>query len=144
MRETAVPHPNGGGLVNPRADVHPEAFIGQGTRVHAFAYIEGGVVIGMNCVVKPHAFICTGVTIHDHVFIGPGAVFTNDRYPRANQPFDVEPTIVHSLASIGAGAVILPGLTIGERAIVGAGAVVTKHVSPDETWKGNPARSRSD
>lgn len=141
MRDEAIEW-EGGALVNPNADVHPNATIGKGTRVHAFAYIEGDVTIGEGCVIKPHAFICAGVRIGDSVFIGPGVVFTNDKEPRANNPeFQPERTFVGNHARIGANATILPGLTIGVGALIGAGAVVTRNVPPNETVYGNPAKN---
>lgn len=123
--------------------------IGADTWVGPFVEIQKGVRVGARCKVQSHTFICEGVTIEDEVFVGHGVVFTNDRKPRATSPngdlltddeWTLETTIVRRRASIGSGAVILPGLSIGEEAVIGAGAVVTKNV-PDRTIvKGSPAR----
>jgi UDP-2-acetamido-3-amino-2,3-dideoxy-glucuronate N-acetyltransferase len=144
-------------FVHDRALVESDS-IGPGTRIWAFAhvmagavigadcnvcdhtYIEGGVVIGDRVTLKSGVFLWDGVYVEDDVFIGPQATFTNDAMPRSRQPFTLGRTTIRAGASIGAGAVILPGLTIGERAMVGAGAVVTKDVPPDVVVVGNPAR----
>ena len=123
--------------------------IGNGTRVGAFVEIQRNAVIGARCKISSHTFICEGVTIEDECFIGHNVVFINDRYPAAVNPdgslqaaadWKVIPTHVCRRASIGSGAVILCGVTIGEGAIVGAGSVVTKDVPPGATVAGNPAR----
>lgn len=123
--------------------------IGDGTRIGTFVEVTRGAVIGARCKISSHTFICGGVTIEDEVFIGHGVMFTNDLYPRATNE-DGSPqteadwtlleTRVCRRASIGSSAVILPGLTIGEGAIVGAGSVVTRDVPAFSTVKGNPAR----
>ena len=123
--------------------------IGDGTRIGSFVEIQRGASVGRNCKVSSHTFICEGVRIEDEVFIGHGVQFINDKYPRATSgegrlqtasDWKVEPTHVGRGASIGTGATILGGLTIGERAQIGAGAVVTRDVPPDATVAGNPAR----
>ena len=122
--------------------------IGDGTKIGPFVEIQRGAVVGARCKISSHSFICTGVTIEDDVFVGHGAIFTNDRYPRATADgrlqteadWRVVPTLVKRGASIGSGAVILCGVTIGERAMIGAGAVVTRDVPPDATAAGTPAR----
>ena len=115
--------------------------IGRDCKIESFVYMEEGVTIGDRCKVKPGANIPTGVTIEDDVFVGPYATFTNDKRPRVGGSWQMRPTIVCKGASIGARALILPGLRIGRNALVGAGAVVTKDV-PDETVVvGNPAKS---
>ena len=114
--------------------------IGDNTKIDAFVYIEGGVKIGKNVKIRPFTFICEGVTIEDDVFIGPNVTFTNDKNPRVRGEWELLKTIVKKGASIGAGAVILPGITIGEYALVGAGAVVRKDVPPRAIVVGNPAR----
>ena len=114
--------------------------IGDNTKIDAFVYIEGGVKIGKNVKIRPFTFICEGVTIEDDVFIGPNVTFTNDRNPRVRGEWKLLKTRVKKGASIGAGAVILPGVTIGEYALVGAGTVVTKDVPPRAVVVGNPAR----
>jgi UDP-2-acetamido-3-amino-2,3-dideoxy-glucuronate N-acetyltransferase len=123
--------------------------IGNGTRVGTFVEIQAGAVVGRSCKVQSHTFICEGVEIGDEVFVGHGVVFINDRRPQATtgegrlqngDDWQLERTIVEERASIGSGAVILGGVRIGRRALVGAGAVVTRDVAPDETVAGVPAR----
>lgn len=115
--------------------------IGARTKIDAFVYIEEGVTIGEDCKVRPHCFIPTGVRIGDRVFLGPGVIFTNDKKPRSINPgWRSLSTLVEDDASIGAAAVILPGITIGRGAMVGAGAVVTTDVEAGTTVVGNPAR----
>ena len=123
--------------------------IGDGTRIGAFVEIQKNATIGARCKIQSHSFICEGVTIEDEVFIGHHVCFTNDVIPRAARPdgglqtaadWKVISTRVRRGASVGSGAVILPGVTIGERALVGAGAVVTKDVAPGTIVVGNPAR----
>ncbi|MBA2339974.1 MAG: N-acetyltransferase [Pyrinomonadaceae bacterium] len=123
--------------------------IGDETRIGTFVEIQKGARVGQRCKISSHSFICEGVTIEDEVFIGHGVQFINDKYPRATasngalqteSDWMVEPTVVRRGASIGTGAIILGGLEIGERAIVGAGAVVTKSVPAGAIVAGNPAR----
>ena len=123
--------------------------IGDETRIGAFVEVQRGARIGRRVKVSSHTFICEGVTIEDEVFIGHGVIFTNDKYPRAANPdgslqteadWAVVPTLVKRGASIGSNATIICGVTIGERAIVGAGAVVTHDVPPDAMVAGVPAR----
>lgn len=114
--------------------------IGKECRIAAFVEIQRGVVIGDRCKVEAFAFIPSGVTVEDEVFIGPRATFTNDLHPHAVGDWSITPTLVKRGASIGAGAVIVCGVTIGERANVGAGAVVTKDVPDGATVVGNPAK----
>jgi len=114
--------------------------IGRNCKVEPYVYIEGGVVIGDNCKIKPFVFIPTGVTIEDDVFIGPNVTFTNDKYPKAHGEWKLLETRVKRGASIGANSVILPGLTIGEHALIGAGSVVTKDVPDYALVTGNPGR----
>jgi len=117
------------------------AIIGRDCNVNAHCLIEGGVVIGDRVTIKSGNYIWAGITLEDDVFIGPNVTFTNDKYPKSkNKDFKLEKTTVCKGASIGGGAVILPGIRIGERAMVGAGAVVTKDVPDDITVIGNPAR----
>ena len=111
--------------------------LGEGTKLGSFIEIGRGVKIGKNCKIQSFAFIPEGVTIGDNVFVGPGAIFCNTRYPMTGEAY--KKTIVEDNAVIGAGSVILPGITIGKGSIVGAGAVVTKDVKPGITVKGNPA-----
>jgi UDP-2-acetamido-3-amino-2,3-dideoxy-glucuronate N-acetyltransferase len=127
--------------------------IGDGSRIGSFVEIQKGARVGRNCKISSHTFICEGVTIEDEVFVGHNVTFINDKYPRATgvngslqtaADWEVVPTVVKKGASIGSGATLLCGVTIGERAIVGAGAVVTADVSPGATVAGNPARTIAD
>ncbi|HEY3167285.1 MAG TPA: acyltransferase [Candidatus Binatia bacterium] len=122
--------------------------IGDDTKIGAFVEVQKKANIGARCKVSTHTFICEGVTIEDEVFIGHGVMFINDRYPRATtggslqteSDWEVVPTRVKRRASIGSGAVILCGVTIGEGALIGAGAVVTHDVERDAVVAGVPAR----
>jgi UDP-2-acetamido-3-amino-2,3-dideoxy-glucuronate N-acetyltransferase len=144
--------------------IHPQALcetseVGAGTRVWAFAhilpgarvgagcnicdgvFIENGVTVGDRVTIKPGVQLWDGVTIEDGVFIGPNATFTNDKFPRSGvRPHEYARTVVRRDASIGANATILPGIEIGEAAMVGAGAVVTRSVPANAIVQGNPAR----
>jgi UDP-2-acetamido-3-amino-2,3-dideoxy-glucuronate N-acetyltransferase len=122
------------------AHVMPGARIGANCNICDHTYVEGGVVVGDRVTVKSGVYLWDGTRIEDDVFIGPQATFTNDRFPRSTQPFTLEITTIRRGASIGAGAVILPGVTIGERSMVGAGAVVTRDVPSNVVVVGNPAR----
>ncbi len=113
--------------------------IGRDCKIAAYVEIQRNVSIGDRCKIEAFAFIPTGVTIEDEVFVGPHVTFTNDLYPKAVGDWDIVPTTVRKGASIGAGAVIVCGLTIGENALVGAGAVVTRDVPPGALVVGNPA-----
>ena len=123
--------------------------IGDETKIGTFVEIQKNAVIGRRCKISSHTFICEGVQIEDHVFVGHGVCFINDRQPRATTSdgglqteadWQVVPTVVKRGASIGSGAVILCGVTIGERALVGAGAVVTKDVPANHLVAGVPGR----
>jgi acetyltransferase-like isoleucine patch superfamily enzyme len=125
--------------------------VGDDTRIGAFVEIQKNATIGSLCKISSHTFICEGVEIGDEVFVGHGVMFINDLYPRATAAgglqseadWKVIPTYVRKGASIGSGAVILGGITIGERALIGAGAVVTKDVPADAVVAGVPARVRA-
>lgn len=123
--------------------------VGDDTHVGCFVEIQKNAVVGVRCKISSHAFICEGVVIEDEVFIGHHVCFTNDVLPRAcradgkpkeEADWQVVPTRVRRRASIGSGAVILPGVTVGEGAVVGAGSVVTEDVAPRAVVAGNPAR----
>jgi UDP-2-acetamido-3-amino-2,3-dideoxy-glucuronate N-acetyltransferase len=123
--------------------------IGDDTKIGTFVEIQKNVVVGSRCKISSHSFLCEGVIIEDEVFIGHGVMFTNDLYPRATNEdgslkndtdWDVVKTLVKRCASIGSNATILPGVTIGERAIVGAGAVVTHNIPDYAMVVGVPAR----
>lgn len=123
--------------------------IGDETKVGTFVEIQKGVLIGARCKISSHSFICEGVTIEDEVFIGHGVIFVNDLHPNSvtadgrlqgDTDWVCKRTIVKRGASIGSGATLLGGITIGENARVGAGSVVTKDVLADSTVVGNPAR----
>jgi UDP-2-acetamido-3-amino-2,3-dideoxy-glucuronate N-acetyltransferase len=117
------------------------AQIGDNCNINAHCLVENDVVIGDNVTVKCGVYLWDGLRVGDNVFIGPNATFTNDRYPRSKQYPDSFPqTVIEHHASIGAGAVILPGVTIGHHAMVGAGAVVTRDVPAHALVVGNPAR----
>lgn len=154
-----------------RTSIHPTALvetpIGAGTSVHAFAHVQAGAIVGERCNIADHCFIeagarvghgCTikngvsiwdGVALDDGVFVGPGALFTNDRWPRSRRlpeaasRYETDewrlPTVVRRGASIGAGAIVLPGIVVGAHAMVAAGAVVTRDVAPGACVAGVPA-----
>lgn len=123
--------------------------IGDETKIGAFVEIQKNASVGKRCKISSHTFVCEGVTIEDHVFIGHGVTFINDSFPRATTAsgdlqtqadWKVEPTLVKKGASIGSGATILANVVIGERAIVGAGSMVTRDVPAGAIVAGNPAR----
>jgi UDP-2-acetamido-3-amino-2,3-dideoxy-glucuronate N-acetyltransferase len=123
--------------------------IGDDCKVGAFVEIQGGVTIGDRCKISSHSFICEGVTLEDEVFIGHGVMFTNDIYPRSTtldgnlkggDDWELVMTLIKKRAGIGSNATILAGITIGENAIIGAGAVVTKDVPDYAIVAGVPAK----
>jgi acetyltransferase-like isoleucine patch superfamily enzyme len=123
--------------------------IGDDVKIGSFVEIQKGVKIGNRCKVSSHTFICEGVTLEDEVFVGHNVTFINDRYPQATNgtgelqtemDWKCLKTLVKRGASIGSGATLLCGITIGEAALVGAGSVVTKDVEPGAVVAGNPAR----
>ncbi len=119
----------------------PNAVIGDNCNICSHCLIENDVKIGNQVTIKSGVQIWDGISIEDNVFIGPNVTFTNDNKPRSKQyPDKFLKTIIKKNASIGANATILPGITIGEFAMVGAGAVVTKDVMPHSVVVGNPAR----
>jgi UDP-2-acetamido-3-amino-2,3-dideoxy-glucuronate N-acetyltransferase len=123
--------------------------IGKNTKIGTFVEIQKGATAGSNCKISSHTFICEGVEIEDGVFIGHGVMFTNDIYPKAvdgegnlqtEADWVVVKTTVKKQASIGSNATILCGITIGESALIGAGAVVTKDVPDYAIVAGVPAK----
>ena len=150
----------------PNQQITPDVKIGQGVRIFGFVNLYGceigdeskigtfveiqkGAKIGRRCKISSHTFICEGVTIEDEVFVGHGVTFTNDMFPRATNAdgslqsaadWKCLTTLVKKGAAIGSGATLLCGITIGERSVVGAGAVVTKDVPPGVIVAGNPAK----
>lgn len=146
-------------FIHQRAIVEPGARLGRGSRVWAFAHILPGAEIGRDCNICDHVFIenqvvvgdrvtikCgvqlwNGVTLEDDVFVGPNVTFTNDPFPRSKKHLATyATTVIRNGASIGANATILPGITVGRKAMVGAGAVVTTNVPANAIVTGNPAR----
>ena len=148
-------------LKHDKALVHPNAQVGEGTRIWAFAnvlegavigshcnicdgcFVEKGAIIGNHVTLKNHVAVWDGVTLEDDVFVGAGTAFINDRYPRSHRKdaWVLEKTVVKNGATIGANASIMGGVTVGEYAVVGAGSVVTKDVAPYAIVVGNPARA---
>ncbi len=138
------------------ADVQIHAFvnlygcrIGDGTRLGTFVEVQKGATIGARCKISSHTFVCEGVHIGDHSFVGHGVMFTNTMLPRAvnadgalqtEADWEMLETRIGRNVSIGSGSVILCGISIGDDAVIGAGAVVTKSVPAGEIWVGNPAR----
>jgi len=120
--------------------VLPKATIGENCNICAHCFIENDVQIGNNVTVKSGVYLWDGIVIEDNVQVGPNVTFTNDKYPRAKQEFVLQKTLIKKNASIGAGATILGGVTIGEDAMIGAGSLITKDVPAGELWFGNPAR----
>jgi acetyltransferase-like isoleucine patch superfamily enzyme len=117
------------------------ARIGDNCNINCHCFIENDVLIGNNVTVKSGVYIWDGVTLEDDVFVGPNATFTNDSMPRSKVRVPIQRTRVRRGASIGAGAVILPGVEIGENAMIGAGAVVLRDVPAGTTVVGNPAKA---
>lgn len=123
--------------------------IGDDSKIGTFVEVQKGAQVGRRCKISSHSFICEGVTLEDEVFVGHGVTFINDRYPRSTTESGAlqteadwlcQKTLVKRGASIGSGSTVLGGVTIGARAIVGAGSVVTRDVPDDVIVAGNPAR----
>lgn len=156
--DSADPGPTADFFVHPLADV-ASVNVGPGSRIWQFCVVLEGARLGSDCNICSHVFIENDVIVGDRVtvkngvqlwdglrvgndvFIGPNVTFSNDRYPRSKQhPDRFEQTVVEDGASIGAGAVFVPGVRVGSGALVAAGAVVTKDVPPHTLVMGNPAR----
>lgn len=119
----------------------PHARIGENCNICSHCFIENDVIIGNNVTIKSGVQIWDGITIEDQVFIGPNVTFANDKFPRSKKYLNqLARIIIRKFASVGANATILPGVEIGEYAMIGAGSVVTKSVPKNEVWIGNPAR----
>jgi UDP-2-acetamido-3-amino-2,3-dideoxy-glucuronate N-acetyltransferase len=119
----------------------PGSRVGRDCQICDRVFVEGGAVIGDNVTVKCGVSVWDGITVEDGAFVGPGVMFTNDPRPRSGRHLDAYPrTIIGRWASLGAGAIILPGLKVGAYALVGAGAVVTRDVPPFALMTGSPAR----
>ena len=139
-RSVTIPHPDHVNLYG--------CAVGDESKIGSFVEIQKNSSVGARCKISSHSFICEGVTIEDEVFIGHGVMFINDRYPRATNgerlqteaDWKVVPTVVRRGASIGSGAVIMCGVTVGASAMVGAGAVVTSDVAEGAVVAGVPAR----
>ncbi len=123
--------------------------IGDNTKIGTFVEVQKNAIIGKNCKIQSHTFICEGVTIEDDVFVGHSVTFINDKYPRATNgngdlqseaDWKVVPTVVKKGASVGSGSTILCSITIGEKAIIGSGSVVTRDVPANTIVAGNPAK----
>ena len=159
--------PNSAPFIHPTADVSPKAIVGSGTKIWQHTQVREGARIGANCIVgkgvyvdfdvtigddvkiQNGVYVYHGVTVEDGVFLGPGVILTNDKLPRAVNPdgslkadadWEVGPILIRRGASIGAGAIVLPGVTVGEFAMVGAGAIVTRDVPAQGLVYGNPTR----
>lgn len=120
--------------------VLPGAQIGENVNICSHCFIENDVKIGNNVTIKCGVQVWDGIELEDNVMIGSNVTFTNDLYPRAKNPdWKLLRTKICKGASVGAGSTLLPGITIGENALIGAGSVVTKDVPAGEIWVGNPA-----
>jgi len=119
-------------------NIYPSAKVGEGTRIGSYTEIGNNVQIGKNCIISSYVFTCEGVEIEDNVFVGPRVTFLNDKKPPSYGKHWGK-IIVLKGASIGGNVTILPGVVIGEGAMIGAGSVVTKDVPAGEVWVGNPA-----
>lgn len=117
-----------------------KAKIGENCNICSHCFIENDVEIGNNVTIKCGVQLWNGIRIEDNAFIGANVTFTNDKYPRSKQPFEMLPIVIKKGASIGAGSVVLGGVTICENAMVGVGSVVTHDIPAGELWFGNPAK----
>jgi len=120
--------------------VLPGAVIGKGCNINSHCFIENDVIIGDGVTIKCGVYVWDGITIEEDAFIGPNVTFINDKFPRSKQKFNLLRTVVKRGASVGGNSTLLPGITVGEYALIGAGSVVTKNVPNNTVWLGNPAR----
>jgi UDP-2-acetamido-3-amino-2,3-dideoxy-glucuronate N-acetyltransferase len=121
------------------AHIRAHAMIGEGCTIGKDVFVDSHVRIGNRCKIQNGVSIYRGVTLEDEVFVGPNVTFTNDKHPRAVGEWEIAPTYLKRGASIGAGAILVAGITIGEYAMIGAGAVVTHDVRAHALVYGNPA-----
>lgn len=141
LADCQSPHLGSGTRVWQFSVVLPGAVIGEDCNINCHCFVENDVVLGNRVTVKAGVYLWDGLVVEDDVFIGPNVTFTNDRFPRSRvRPDAFARTVIRRGASIGAGAVILPGLEIGQGAMVGAGALVTRDVPPHSLVVGSPAR----
>ena len=144
LADVQSPHVGAGTRIWQYVVVLPEARIGSDCNICSHCFIENDVIMGDRVTVKNGVFLWDGLRIGNDVFIGPGVLFTNDKHPKSKDHSKAPlQTIIEDGASIGAGAVILPGLTIGRNAMIGAGSVVTHSVPANTTVHGNPAQPRN-
>jgi UDP-2-acetamido-3-amino-2,3-dideoxy-glucuronate N-acetyltransferase len=122
--------------------VLPKARIGDNCNICMNCFVENEVSIGNNVTIKNGVYLWDGITIEDFVQIGPNVTFTNDKYPRAKKVFNIQQTYIKTGASIGGGAIILGGITIGEYSLIGAGSLITKDIPPYTLWYGSPATQK--
>ena len=121
-----------------------EAVIGENCNINCHCFVENDVIVGNNVTIKCGVYLWDGIVIEDDVFVGPNVTFTNDLRPRSKKyPSSFDKTVLKKSCSIGAGAVIVGGVSIGEYAMIGAGSVVTKSIPAFTLWYGNPAKLKS-
>lgn len=143
LADVKTEHIGGGSRIWQFCVILDGARIGLDCNINAHCLVEGDVVLGDRVTIKSGVQLWNGLRIEDDVFIGPNVTFANDKYPQSKHPPSVfETTLIRCGASIGANATVLCGVEIGERAMIGAGSVVTRNVPSGELWFGNPARPR--
>lgn len=116
------------------------AIIGKNCNINSHCFIEHEVIIGNNVTIKCGVYLWDGITIEDDVFIGPNVTFINDKYPRSKKKFDLLRTTLKRGSTVGAGSIIMAGITIGEYAMIGAASLVTKNIINNTLWFGSPAK----
>lgn len=123
--------------------IFPKAQIGENCNICSHCLIENDVIVGNNCTIKSGVQLWDGIELEDNVMIGSNVTFTNDKYPRSgNKDWTLRCTKICKGATIGAGSVLLPGLTVGSHCMIGAGSVVTQNTPKNTIWMGNPARMK--